>query len=328
MSFTIYGALWTVATAGFPFFIALSFVFDLAKSLTTAHSKRLPLTRAYLFFLLYLNCEIIGLLISFACWILSGRCIGIGHGTFIRMNAWLQGWWAYALLYGALTIFSMKLEVENSDAILPGPIILLIRHSSTADTVLAAVLVAKNKKLLLRYILKKELLWDPCLDVVGNRLPNVFVERSGNNTSKELSKIKALTRHMQASDGLLIYPEGTRFHPEKLIKAVQTLKINNDIELAEKAARMHFVLPPKKGGILTVMESTPGVDAVFCTHAGFEGAADFKKFCNGALIGKTVHVKFWRIKASQIPGENEKKLPWLYDQWLEMDSWISESINN
>ena len=144
--------------------------------------------------------------------------------------------------------FFMRLKVENADAVSPGPIVLLVRNSSTADTVLNAVLVAKNRNVLLRYVLKKELLWDPRLDVVGNRLPTVFIDRSERQTEKELDDIKKLTENLTSSDGILIYTEATRFDQEKLKKSIRRLRKAGNDGLYEKATQMQFVLPPRSGG--------------------------------------------------------------------------------
>jgi hypothetical protein len=57
----------------------------------------------------------------------------------------------------------------------------MLRHASIGDTLLASALVGRPHGIFwLRYVLKRELLWDPCLDVVGNRLPHVFVDRASD----------------------------------------------------------------------------------------------------------------------------------------------------
>jgi 1-acyl-sn-glycerol-3-phosphate acyltransferase len=326
-TFALFFILWGTALIGLPFFSVFFGLVDLARQRYMFRgSNAMPLLRAYLFFLLYLSCEIGGLILGFGLWILAGFPMGKGSTRFIAMNAWLQGWWAHALLFGAIKIFSMKLEVEDSDCLTPGPIILLVRHSSTADTVLAAVLAAKNKGLLLRYVLKQELLWDPCLDVVGNRLPNVFINRSGRETAKELGKIKQLTVGLTRTDGVLLYPEGTRFHPDKLKRSVNRLETSGAAVLFEKASRMRYVLPPKPGGFLTVFQNLEAVDVVFCAHTGFEGASNFAKFFNGELIGQTIHVKFWRVPWNEVPRVMEKQVEWLYDQWLILDQWLAKRL--
>ena len=75
-------------------------------------------------------------------------------------------------------IFALRLVVEDAGAAAGGPLLVFARHASLADVLLPAVLVADRERLRLRWVLKRELLVDPCLDVVGGRLPNVFVDRS------------------------------------------------------------------------------------------------------------------------------------------------------
>ena len=327
ISFSLYFLLLSLCVILFPLFILLTVVFDGAKaSISRVKKSSWPLTRAYLFFILYLSCEIGGLTISFGCWLFSGIWMGRSEALFIRMNAWLQGWWAYCLLHGAVFLFSMRLKIDNIEAVSPGPMVLLVRHSSTADTVLNAVLVAKNRNILLRYILKKELLWDPCLDVVGNRLPNVFIDRSGQQTEKELAAIRKLTENLTPSDGILIYPEGTRFDQRKFETSIQRLKKAGNDRLYETAKQMRFVLPPRSGGITTIMENSGNMDFVFCAHTGFEGASNFSRFFNGELIGNTIHVKYWRVPSIDIPKDPHKFMEWLFDQWLKIDQWVADHI--
>ena len=65
-----------------------------------------------------------------------------------------------------------------------GPYLLLVRHASSGDALLASSLVSAPNRMQLRCVLKRELLWDPCLDIVGNWLPNVFAERDAPDSSR------------------------------------------------------------------------------------------------------------------------------------------------
>ena len=87
----------------------------------------------------------------------------------------------------------MRVALEGQEEAQSGPFLLLVRHTSLADTVLAATFLSHPNGIGLRYILKKELLWDPCLDIVGRRLPNHFVDRSGRNTERELNAVKSIS---------------------------------------------------------------------------------------------------------------------------------------
>ncbi len=323
ISFPLCFLLWGIVTAGFPV-IALS---TLIPDLLLPHRASWPRTRCVLFFLLYLNCEMLGLMGAFLSWVISGAFMGIGRERFSRQNAWLQGRWAHALLYGSLKIFSMSIKAEDIACAFPGPIILLIRHASSADTVLASVLIANTHNLLLRFVLKQELLWDPCLDVVGNRLPNVFVDRSGQHTERQLSAIRELSTGMGKRDGVLIYPEGTRFYPRKLEKIRAKLSTTESPEILSRINAMQNVLPPRMGGFSAAIQGAPDADILICTHTGFEGAADFKQFWRGDLIGKKIHVHFRRIASGEIPEDHQKRKKWLLDRWLEVDRWIIAHTN-
>jgi 1-acyl-sn-glycerol-3-phosphate acyltransferase len=198
----------------------------------------------------------------------------------------------------------------------------LMRHASTVDTVFPHVLVANRNKMTLRFVLKKELLWDPCVDVVGNRIRNIFVERSGSDSEKDISAVRRLAMELKPSEGIVIFPEGTRFHPEKLKRVPQKLKLSGDTVLYDMAGRMTHVLPPRPGGFLALIESARGADVVFCAHTGLEGAATFRQLWKGLLIGKTVCVRFYKMAASGIPENARDALIWLYEEWLRIDSWI------
>jgi hypothetical protein len=54
------------------------------------------------------------------------------------------------------------------DDLEPGPMLLFIRRAGA--TVLPAVFLSGRDGLGQRYVLERELPWDPCLDIVGNRL--------------------------------------------------------------------------------------------------------------------------------------------------------------
>ena len=79
--------------------------------------------------------------------------------------------------------------------------LLFPRHVSVADTLLPAVFVSSRNGILLRHVLKRELLWDPCLDIVGNRLPNCFVRRDSRDSAREIRAVAALAHDVIVTIG-------------------------------------------------------------------------------------------------------------------------------
>ena len=61
-----------------------------------------------------------------------------------------------------------------------------------AVVLLAAALLSRPHGVRLRYVLKRELLWDPCLDIVGHRLPNAFVRRGSRDTAGDVAAVRGL----------------------------------------------------------------------------------------------------------------------------------------
>lgn len=116
-------------------------------------------------------------------------------------------------------LFGIRIEVMGGGEAVPGPVIVLVRHASIVDNLLSANLIARPHRIRLRYVLKRELLADPCLDVAGRRLPNYFVRR-GTGEARELERVRALANGLGSDEGVLICPEGTRFTPERRARAI------------------------------------------------------------------------------------------------------------
>jgi len=296
---------------------------DVARAAFGTSTARWPTTRAVVFFLAYLVAEAVGVTIATGAWV-SARVRGIDEETFLRWNFRLQCGWTSALYRAAVWIYGLKIEVHGSDVIAPGPILLFMRHTSVADTVLPGVLVSNALGIRLRYVLKRELLVDPCLDIVGLRLRNHFVRRGVGDAATEIAAVGALARDLRPDEGVLIYPEGTRYSERGREQRVARLVKSGD-PLAEQAAAFRQVLPPHLGGPLALIEEASkggGAAIVFCAHVGFEGAATLPRFLAGALVGARVQVAFWRVPLAEVPASDEARRGWLYEEWKKIDDWV------
>ena len=319
LSVPLYLALAALCLIGAPVWLLGAALAD-----TVSNRARVwPRTRAVSFFALYLACELVGIVLATVIGIatLGGR-VG-GARRFLQANAALQRWWTSALFNGSVWLFSMTVHVEGLELARAGPLLLFVRHASTADTVLAAALIANPHRLLLRYVLKRELLWDPCLDIVGTRLPNAFVDRSAARSRAEIDAVAGLARNLDQRSAVLIYPEGTRFTSGKLARGIIALRERKQDRLATIASGFHHVLPPKLGGPLALLAAAPEVDVVLLEHTGFEGAATFAQFWSGALVGTQLRVRLRRFSSNTIPTNGRDE--WLFERWAEMDNWIASS---
>lgn len=286
--------------------------------LDAVRRRRMASLRMGLFAGFYLACETAGLLAAFALW-LRRHATGEDEALYRARNFRLQRWWAGALFAAARRIYRLELRVEQEGDPFRGPMLLFLRHASLGDTLLGSQVFSIPHGIELRYVLKSELLWDPCLDVVGHRLPNTFVRRDGEDSKREIEAVAALARDLGPDEGVLIYPEGTRFTEDKRRRVIARLEERDDGRLLAHARRLRAVLPPRHGGPLALMEAAPDVDVVLCMHHGFEAAGTAGDLWSGRLIGSRIDVRCVRYPAGTIP---EDRAGWLLDRWLEVDTFV------
>ena len=268
--------LFVVTTVALPFLLAAAVVVDAVRWLV----RRRPwmATRLALFLWVYLAAEALAIVALGLAWAVPPR------SRLVERTYRLQALWA-ALLFGAARLlFSLRFDVEGADAVAPGPIVVLMRHASIVDNLLPALFVAAPHGLRLRYVLKRELLSDPAIDIAGGRLPNCFVRRGADDAEAEIARVRALAAGLGPREGVLIYPEGTRFTAAKRARA---------IERQPRAAELRNVLPPRPGGTLAVLDT--GADVVVCAHHGLDGFASIGDLWRGGLVRQTVRIRFTRF---------------------------------
>jgi 1-acyl-sn-glycerol-3-phosphate acyltransferase len=262
--------------------------------------------------------ETLGLVASGALWLLGV----VAPRRAAEWNFRLQCWWARWLFGGARRIFGLRVTLRGLDLVSNGPAIVLMRHASVIDTLLPAALLSSRTGLRLRYVLKRELLWDPCLDIVGQRLPNAFVRRGQGGSEAEIGRVRALARDLGPQDGVLVFPEGTRYTPKRRQQVIARFSESSEPKLVERARALQHVLPPRLGGVLALLEEAPDADVVVCTHTGFESVRSLADLWSGALVGRCIEVELWRLPAGAIPRQREDRVEWIYAQWERVDAWL------
>jgi 1-acyl-sn-glycerol-3-phosphate acyltransferase len=170
----------------------------------------------------YFLCEAVGIVASFGLWVVNGLWPGATVNRMVTWNLLLQRLWARTLFTGATRLFCMRTEVTGVDSVRRGPLFLFSRHVSTLDTLMPVVFASHPYTLRLRHVMKRELLWDPCLDIVGQRTRNAFVRRGSDEREKEIALLRQLAATVGARDGVLLFPEGTRISPSKRQRALHT----------------------------------------------------------------------------------------------------------
>jgi len=223
---------------------------------------------------------------------------------------------------GAVKIFRLQIEIEGKEAFDGGPLLLFMRHATLIDTLLPAALVSRPHGLRLRYVMKRELRIDPCLDIVGDRVPNAFIRRGLADGSAERARVIDLARNLGSKDGVVIYPEGTRFTPERRARLMEKFsKAGESARLAKAESFLH-VLPPRLGGVMGLMDVAPEADVVFCAHSGMERLTRLGDLFSGQVLGAKLRVRAWRVRAQDIPRTEVAREAWLEEEWRRVDRFV------
>jgi 1-acyl-sn-glycerol-3-phosphate acyltransferase len=309
--------LWLTVTAASPLLLLLTSLVDLTRRIV--FGKPWIATRLLVIGWVYLAAEVGVIVVAGAQWLLSFLFPGRAATMRREWSYSLQTWWVNTIMAAMKRVFRLEFVVSGSEAIPPGPIIVLFRHVSIMDNLLPHVFVSQPHRIRLRWVLKKELLSDPALDIGGNRMPNYFVDRDSHDPETERANIAQLAEEVSTSDGILLFPEGTRFSKSKRARRMAELAVS-DPDLHALLANRDNVLPPRSGGVLALLDT--GMDVVVAAHTGFEELRGIKEIWTQAPVGRTISIRFRRYRADDIPVGIEARKKWLCEAWV----WVAEQV--
>jgi 1-acyl-sn-glycerol-3-phosphate acyltransferase len=280
--------------------------------------RRLPLARLLAFGVCWCWIESGGVMRAFGLWA-TGR-VGDRDAHYR-----LMGWWAGALIRALSATTGVEPRVEGGEALDGGNAIVLARHASLADSLLSGWAIRTQAGLFPRYVLKKQLLFDPCLDIVGLRVPNHFLDRDADDADTELDALRALAAGVGSDVVAVIFAEGTRANDRKRTRSLEKIGAR-DPDRARRLSDLRRLLPPRVAGSAALVAGAPDADIVFAWHTGFDGLDSF-----GGMLAHLARplppVRFVtrRVLRADVP-EGDAFGPWLDEQWLRMDAEVDAAL--
>lgn len=279
--------------------------------------------RAMLFVTNYAVFQCVGLAMLLWAWLKYTLPLGPDDLKTRAAMHQVQRDWADRVAKSTTSILQLKFNVECDYDFGERKVILASRHVSIGDTFLPMILVSIPYSLSLGYVMKKELEWDPSIDVAVSRMDHLFITRSSEDSAREVALIGKVIRSPEV-DGAVIFPEGTRFTPKKREQIIDSLEEKGNHDLAEWARQHKNVLPPRPGGLLSILANNDGADVLFCSHRGFENARTFGDILSGSFAGTTIDIKIWSVAYEDIPETEEARRTWIMEQWSKVDAFIVE----
>jgi 1-acyl-sn-glycerol-3-phosphate acyltransferase len=266
--------------------------------------------------------DLAGRLLVSGAWVISPFGFGVERPRSQQRYSWIMTWWTSTLMAAIRRITPLPLDTSELDeTLLEGNAIVIGRHRSLIDAILPACLFG-NRGLTTHYTLKGELRWEPNIDLVGQRMGHVFLNRRAQDLDAELDPIRDLGAKIDDDSVGVIFPEGTFFNQKRKARAIASLE-DKDPARAALARQMQYLLPPRPAGTLAFLEGAPDADVILLGHVGFEPFGSVKEILANLGGEHSIIVRAWRFARSSVPTEPNAQVDWLFDRWLEMDEWIA-----
>ncbi len=286
--------------------------------------RRWPTVRVALYAVWWAGLETFGVLGAGFLWLRFAPSRRLQSDPSFRAHSRLQRWWATGLVRGAKCLLDLRFQLDDPSPLSrDGPLIVLARHGSQGDALLVAAMLSSSG-LRPRFVLKRQLLWDPCLDIVGHRIPNYFVDRDTANNHDEILNIGHLAEDLSPDEAIVIFPEGTRFSQAKLNRSIKALAATAPERLPQ-AKRLCRVLPIRTAGVLAALRRAPSTDLLFLNHVGVSDFRTLSDLWRNVPFKTPLRFAAQRIERSAVPkSDNETDLVgWLDARWVEFDTWVA-----
>lgn len=307
----------------------LTVVFGLARR---ARPDRMRGLRLMAMALIWLLGDTAALFMCLGLWLVSGFGGRLRTEPYQARHYAVMRWFLDLLYRAASRTFGLRVEVDEPEltasemlARATRPIIVLSRHAGPGDSFLLVRQLLSVYGRRPRVVMKAALQLDPGLDVMANRLPNVFISHHRTGDRLFTEQIERLARSLGTDGALVIFPEGGNWTPGRWQRAIQRLELLGRGDLARRARAMPNLLPPRAGGAFSAIEACPAADVIFVAHAGLDRLVTLRDILRSLPVNQVIRARWWRVPAQEVPRDvsYETQLNWLYDWWKQIDSWIA-----
>jgi 1-acyl-sn-glycerol-3-phosphate acyltransferase len=257
-------------------------------------------------------------------WVASGFGIGIRSPRFRALHYRLLRLFVCRLAERLLRLLRIDVRPELSAEVRQAldasrPLLFFSRHAGPADTLLLVDLLLRLDRLP-SVVFKDTLAVDPCVDLIGHRLPHAILDTSDREQSE--ARIEHVAASLDPRGVLVLFPEGGNFTVERRQRALRRLWRKGHRRQARQASEMPNVMPPQPTGALAAMRGNPAADVIFSAHTGLGLAAFPKELWRHTPIGATLRERMWLVPSAERPTDPEQQIEWLYAWWQRLDEWI------
>jgi 1-acyl-sn-glycerol-3-phosphate acyltransferase len=275
----------------------------------------------------YFALELSTLIACATLWLASGGGLLIGTQRFQLLHYRLLRWFVHGFAQRWLALLDIRVAAEGSTEACralesDGPLLFFSRHAGPGDTILLIDRLLTRFDRLPSVVFKQRVALDPCVDLIGHRLPHAVLDTSEKEECE--ARIEEVAAGLGRRGVLVLFPEGGNFTPERRRRAIRKLwRTGRQVEAA-KAELMSHVLPPRPTGALAALRGNPEADVIFGAHSGLGVAAFPSEIWHEPPLGKTFNTRMWLSPAAERPIDPDARVAWIYEWWKRLDKWIDD----
>jgi 1-acyl-sn-glycerol-3-phosphate acyltransferase len=285
--------------------------------------SRWRLLRVLWVVLLHMVLESIALVVLLGLWLASGFGARIRTPWFERAHYRLIRWYLRVMMEEAERVLGVRVAVEGPEpsAFDGRPLVVFSRHAGPGDSFLVVHALMNWYRREPRIVLKDTLQWDPVIDILLNRLPNLFVSPGRGG---QAGGVAALAADLDDDDAFVIFPEGGNFTARRRARAITRLREKGLLAEADKAEQLRHVLAPRPGGVVAALAAGDGADVVWLAHSGLDHLISVGDVWRALPMDTVVRMRWWHVSARDVPEDRRAQVDWLYSWWARIDDWVGE----
>lgn len=222
------------------------------------------------------------------------------------------------------------------------PLLVLSRHDGPGDTFLLVQHLLSYYHRRPRIVMKDTLQIDPCLDLIGHRLPHRFIHPAGGRRPDVVAEhpgpgqvsvaqvdagdmaadaVADLARGLHGRDALLLFPEGGNATSERRRRGIRELRRRGWRAEAKQAEGLRHLIAPRPRGAQHALAANPRLDVLLVAHSGLTpGSHSARRLL--LPVHTRLHVRTWLVPRADVPDDPDEQAGWLLDQWERLDGWV------
>jgi len=263
-------------------------------------------------------------LACFGLWLGGAFGRRVPSGSTLRAYHAVMRWFVAGVYRAIVKLARVEVSFSESDAAeqllsTPSrPVIVLSRHAGEGDTLLVIHELLRQCRSP-RVVMHERLRLDPLIDVLGDRLPNRFVDPRGGDTEVDIA---AMAGELGETAALVIFPEGGNFSAERRLRGIERLDRAGHAEEAGWAREMQHLSAPRPGGALAAIDAAPSAEVVVMGHVGFP--TGLREVWHLLPEPQAIEVRLWHEARRAIPADRDDQIDWLFGWWRTLDAWVGE----